>query len=82
MLAFPSIGAGGEQTALITTKPNAYVTLVVTHPSGVPLVTSPTRAGSDGHYTYTWHVPRGVHGVVPVVAVSGGVAQSSFTIGA
>jgi len=82
MLAFPSIGMGGEQTALITTKPNAYVTLVVTYPSGAPLVTLPTRAGSDGHYTYSWHVPRGVHGVVPVVVVSGGVAQGSFTIGA
>ncbi len=81
MLAFPSIGAGGEQTALITTKPSAYVTLVVTYPSGAPLVTSPMRAGSDGHYTYTWHVPRGVHGVALVVAVSGGVAQGSFTIG-
>jgi hypothetical protein len=75
-----SVTAGGQETALITTGANAVLTVVITYPGGSQQVVGPKKAGADGHFAYSWTVPGGVTGVVRVVVVSTGVAQSTFTI--
>ena len=81
-LSFPSVVPGGQQTAIVSTRPNAYVTFIVGYPVGKPRVVGPERADIAGHLTYTWGVPGTVHGTVRVFAVtSTGVAQATFIVG-
>jgi hypothetical protein len=75
-----SVASGGQETALITTGPNAMLTVVITYPSGSQQVLGPKKAGADGHFAYSWVVPGGMAGIVHVVVVSGSVAQATFTI--
>ena len=81
-MTFPSVVPGGQQTAIVSTRPNAYVTFIVGYPVGKPKVVGPERADIAGHLTYTWGVPGTLHGSVRVFAVtSTGVAQATFTVG-
>ncbi len=81
-LSFPSIVPGGQQTAIVSTRPNAYVTFIVDYPSGKPKVDGPELADIAGHLTYTWGVPGTVHGSVSVFAVTRtGIAQATFIVG-
>jgi hypothetical protein len=75
-----SVAAGSQETALITTGANAALTLVISYPGGAQQVLGPKKAGTDGHFAYSWVVPGGVAGVARVVVVSNGVAQATFTI--
>ena len=81
-LSFQTALPGSQQTAIVSTRPNAYVTFIVGYPVGKPRVVGPERADIAGHLTYTWGVPGTVHGTVRVFAVtSTGVAQATFTVG-
>ena len=81
-LSFPSAVPGGQQTAIVSTRPNAYVTFIVGYQVGKPKVAGPERADRAGHVTYTWGVPGTVHGSVRVFAVTSmGVAQVTFIVG-
>ena len=75
-----SVASGGQETALITTGPNATLPVVITYPSGSQQVLGPKKAGADGNFAYSWMVPGGMAGIVHVVVVSSSVAQSTFTI--
>ncbi len=75
-----SVASGSQETALITTTPNAMLTVVITYPSGSQQVLGPKKAGADGNFAYSWIVPSGMAGVVHVVVVSNTVAQATFTI--
>jgi len=75
-----SVASGGQETALITTGPNATLTVVITYPSGSQQVLGPKKAGADGNFAYSWIVPSGMAGIVHVVVISSSVAQATFTI--
>jgi hypothetical protein len=75
-----SVTAGSQETALITTGANAVLTVVIRYPGGSQQVVGPRKAGADGHFAYSWTVPRGVTGLVRVVVVSSSVVQATFTI--
>ena len=75
-----SVAAGSQETALITTGATAALTIVITYPGGTQQVVGPKKAGTDGHFAYSWAVPGGVAGIVRVVVVSSGIAQAPFTI--
>ena len=75
-----SVAAGGQQTVQASTGKGASVALVVDYPDGSQLV-APGHAGPDGHYSYSWTLPAGVHGTVKVWLDAGGsIAQGSFTV--
>ena len=76
----PSVASGSQETALITTTPNAMLTVVITYPSGSQQVLGPKKAGADGNFAYSWMVPAGMAGIVHVVVVSSSVAQATFII--
>jgi hypothetical protein len=72
--------AGGQETVLVTTLPDAFVTLVIDYPDGLQTAVGPRRTDADGHLVYTWAVPVGVQGTVRVVAVGTGIATATFLI--
>jgi hypothetical protein len=71
---------GANQTVVVTTTANSWVTMVMTFPDSSQVVVGPKRAGSNGHLTYTWKIPAGQHGIVRLVVVGASVAQGSFTV--
>jgi hypothetical protein len=73
-----AVAAGGQETALVTTRPGAFVTLVIDYPDGLQAAVGPRRADADGHLVYPWAVPEGVLGTVRVVAVGAGIATATF----
>jgi hypothetical protein len=75
-----SVAAGSQETALITTGADAFLTIVINYPNGTQQVVGPKKAGADGHFAYSWNVPSGMAGITRVLVDSSGVAQGTFTI--
>ncbi len=82
LFATPVAVRGGQQTVTLQTKPHAFVSMVVTYPSGKPLVVGPLTATATGRFAYSFIVPHDtIDGPVSVVIVAGGaVIQGSFGI--
>jgi len=75
-----SVGAGGQETLLVTTSAMSMLSIVIVYPDGSQQVVGPRQADVDGHLAYTWTVPDAVTGTCRVVVVGSSVAQASFTI--
>lgn len=82
LFATPVVARGGQQTVTLQTKPHAFVAMVVTYPSGKPLVVGPLTAAATGRFVYAFRVPRdSSDGPASVVIVAAGVViQGRFGI--